>query len=128
MRKAGAFRIAILVLFLVSCAPSSGPVAAPNMELSVLPDPPRVGPATATLYLNDGNGEPLSGSVVRLEATMTHPGMMPVLADAAETEPGRYEALFEFTMAGDWVIIATMEAPGGLSAQGQFEIRGVKAR
>jgi len=127
MSKAGAFWIAILVLALAGCASSSIPVTAPNMELSVLPDPPRVGPATATFVLSDDSASPLTGASLHLEATMTHPGMMPVLADAVETEPGRYEAPFEFTMAGDWVVIVTMELPDGLTAEGQFEIFGVKA-
>lgn len=33
---------------------------------------------------------------------MSHPGMVPVFADAAELEPGRYQAIMKLSMAGDW--------------------------
>jgi hypothetical protein len=128
MSKAAVLWIPIIVLASAGCGPAASPVAPPDMEISVLPDPPRVGPATVTLHLSDDDGNPLSGASVDLEATMTHPGMVPVLATATETETGWYEASLEFTMAGDWIVIVTLETPDGLSAEGQFEINGVKPR
>ena len=62
--------------------------------------------------LEDGAG--VSGATVELTGDMTHAGMVPVIAEATEAEPGLYRAeTFEFTMAGDWIITADVELPGG---------------
>ena len=56
---------------------------------------------------------------------MSHAGMAPVFADAAEFEPGRYRSNIELTMAGDWVILVRMVMPDGGKVERQFEIKGV---
>ena len=50
---------------------------------------------------------PASGAKLRLEAHMSHPGMTPVVADAVDRGRGAYEAQLQFTMVGDWVIVAS---------------------
>ena len=57
---------------------------------------------------------------------MSHAGMTPVIADASETEPGRYSATMELSMAGDWFIIVYMTLPDGGKVKRQFEIKGVR--
>ena len=44
---------------------------------------------------------------------MSHPGMTPVVTGVIERSPGDYEALMQFSMAGDWVLVLTGELPGG---------------
>lgn len=62
-------------------------------------------------------GEPLSGAAVRIVGDMTHAGMQPVLRDALETSAGEYRADdFTFTMAGDWIITATVTTSDGRRA------------
>lgn len=56
---------------------------------------------------------------------MSHPGMAPVFADATEVEPGRYRAVIELSMAGDWVVIAHGTLANGRKFSYQFEINGV---
>ena len=56
---------------------------------------------------------------------MSHAGMVPVFADAAEVEPGRYQANMELSMAGDWVVLIHVTLPGGEKVDRQFEIKGV---
>lgn len=57
---------------------------------------------------------------------MTHPGMAPVFAEARETEPGRYRALMELSMAGDWYVIAHVSLQNGRMMDQQFELNGVE--
>ena len=104
---------------------------APEIELdwSVKPDPPRVGPATVSLALTDAKtGQPVRGAEVRLEGNMSHPGMKPVFGAARETGPGRYEAPIEFTMGGDWVILVDATLRDGRALQRQVDVRGVRSR
>ena len=56
----------------------------------------------------------VSGATVEVTGDMTHAGMVPVITEASESEPGLYRADdFEFTMAGDWIITAEVELPDG---------------
>lgn len=56
---------------------------------------------------------------------MSHSGMAPVFADAAEFEPGQYRANMELTMAGDWIVLVHVTLPGNRKLDRQFEIKGV---
>jgi hypothetical protein len=60
-----------------------------------------------------GDGKPVTGARVRLEGSMTHPGMKPVLAAAREVAPGRYEADLALTMRGDWIVEVEATPEGG---------------
>ena len=59
---------------------------------------------------------------------MSHAGMVPVFADARETEPGRYQSTVELTMAGDWFILVHVTLIDGRKLDRQFEIKGVAAK
>jgi hypothetical protein len=93
----------------------------------VSPQPPRVGPVTITLRVIDSSGQPVPGARIRLEGNMSHAGMVPAFADAAEIERGRYRAILELSMAGDWVVLVHLTLPNGSKLDRQFEIKGVAA-
>ena len=95
---------------------------------SLAPDPPAVGSTRLTLQIDDDHGQPLRGARVRLEANMTHPGMRPVVADAAEAAPGRYEADLDFTMAGSWFILVTGEKAHGGAFSRRIDVAHVRGR
>ena len=56
---------------------------------------------------------------------MSHAGMVPVFADAKETEPGRYQSSMELSMAGDWYVLVHVTLPDNSQFDRQFEIKGV---
>lgn len=91
----------------------------------VSPQPPRVGQLTITLRVADAFGKPATGVRIKLEGNMSHAGMTPVFAGANETEPGRYSATMELSMAGDWYFVVHMTLPDGRKLERQFEIKGV---
>ncbi|HEX2268168.1 MAG TPA: FixH family protein [Pyrinomonadaceae bacterium] len=91
----------------------------------VSPQPPRVGPATIVLTLTDASGTAVSGARFQLEGNMSHPGMTPVFAEAAEVEPGRYRANLELSMAGDWHVAVQVTLRDGRKFEREFEIKGV---
>lgn len=75
--------------------------------VSVKPSPPQVGAAELRLRLRDQRGQPIVGlGSVEVEGTMSHAGMKPVIVQAREEGDAVFVTQgFEFTMAGDWIII-----------------------
>lgn len=117
----------IVLLLGAGCQPATDESATIEMEWTVKPQPPAVGPVLLALTLTDpGSGQPLPGAEVRIEGDMTHPGMKPVFGTAREVAPGRYEAPVELTMAGDWVISVDARFRDGRVFEQQFELPGVR--
>ncbi len=95
------------------------------MEWTVSPSPPTAGPLTVALKLAEGT-KPVAGAEVRLEGTMTHPGMAPVSSVARETSPGSYEARMDLSMAGDWILLVDARLADGRTLKRQIELPGVR--
>lgn len=114
-------------LLACACRGPGGPESSVLVEHEISPQPPRVGPATFSLKLSDAAARPVTGARITLEGNMTHPGMAPVFAAAAEVEPGRYRAALEFTMGGDWVILIHAALPDGRKLERQVDVKGVRA-
>jgi hypothetical protein len=86
------------------------------------PEPALVGPATLSVQLSDANGAPVEGATVSLKGDMSHAGMQPVLADAAETTAGVYEAQWVWTMSGDWFVTVTATLSDGRTLVRRFDL------
>jgi hypothetical protein len=114
-------------LVLAGCRRGGGDLEGVNVDLVVTPDPPHIGPATVVVTLSDSEGQPIRGAEMSLEGNMNHAGMVPVLAEASEVAPGRYEAALEFTMGGDWFILVQARLPDGRSLEHQVDVPGVDA-
>jgi hypothetical protein len=91
------------------------------------PSPPSVGtPLVARIMLHDRSQTPVVGARLRLEGQMSHPGMMPVVADLTERGGGVYEARMQLTMAGDWILVVTGELRDGTRIVKQIDLAGVR--
>ncbi len=97
-----------------------------SLELTLDPENPVVGPSRLTLVIADPNGDPLTRAEVKIEGNMNHAGMVPVFADAVETEPGRYEAEIEFTMGGDWFLLVEAVSADGTHMSWKKDVWGVR--
>ena len=117
----------LVALILAGCRGGGGDLEDVNVDLAVTPDPPYVGPATVVVTLSDDAGQPISGAEMSLEGNMNHAGMIPVLTEASEVSPGRYEAALEFTMGGDWFFLVQVQLPDGRSLEHQVDVPGVDA-
>ena len=122
----------LLVALCVSLAVAQGcryhqTTSQPNLTLSyqVSPQPVRVGDVTITINMKDLSEKPIAGASVKLEGNMSHAGMTPVIAEAKEIGPGRYQANMKLTMAGDWDVLVLLTLPDGSEADQQFEIKNV---
>lgn len=131
IRRPAALALAVfVVLGLVACAgrDNSGDFGADRVtiDLALAPSPPPVGTTPLTLTLADPSGAPVDGATVEIEGTMTHAGMRSVNAEARGIGEGRYQVDdFNFTMGGDWLLIARVTLPDGNRAQRTFTVDGV---
>jgi hypothetical protein len=117
----------LAIVALAGCRGSGGALEDVDVTLVVTPDPPRIGPANVVIKLIDAEGQPVTGADMSLEGNMNHAGMVPVLAQAREVSPGRYQAELEFTMGGDWLILVQATLPDGRSLEHQVDVPGVDA-
>jgi hypothetical protein len=108
-----------------ACRQQSDSLLNLSVAHEVSPQPPQVGQVTITLNVTDVARKPATGARITLEGNMSHPGMVPVFADARETMPGRYVSTMELSMAGDWYVIARVSLPDSRRLDHQFEIKGV---
>lgn len=125
LKRKSIIALCICLVLVQACRRQSDSLPSLSIAHKVSPQPPRVGQATITLSVYDAAGQPVSGAHVNLEGNMSHPGMVPVFAEARETESGRYLSTMELSMAGDWLVIAHVTLPDGRTLDHQFEIKGV---
>ena len=120
--------LAAALLAVPGCRPPAAD-RAPEVSLrwTVQPEPPTAGPLILALELSERR-EPVAGAEVRLEGTMTHPGMAPVPATARETSPGRYEARMDLSMAGDWIFLVDARLRDGRTLHRRIDLPGVRPR
>jgi hypothetical protein len=107
--------ILISAAMLSGCRRGSTLDAAPGYEVELIarPSPAAVGEAQLELELTDPDGQAVEGAQLSVRGDMTHAGMTPVLAEATELGDGRYQADWEWTMAGDWVVTVEVELLDG---------------
>ena len=110
------------------CKHTADDTAGIAIEQELSPQPARVGAETVRVQLKDrATAQAVAGAKVSLEAEMSHPGMAPVLADAREVSPGKYEGMIQFTMAGDWVILLHITLPDGKKIEREIRVGNVRA-
>lgn len=84
-----------------------------RMEFSSL----QLGSSTVTIHVLDGS-QGVADAEVEVRADMSHAGMQPVIADAEAVAPGEYRVSdFAFSMAGDWIVTATVKTADGREAR-----------
>lgn len=96
-----------------------------TLAYEVSPLPTRIGDVTITVRMTEASGKPVAGARVSLEGNMTHPGMVPVLVEAKEIAPGRYQSIMKLSMAGDWYVMVHVTLPDGRELDQEFEIKEV---
>ena len=119
---------ALFVTFVVTaCNKPTESSSVVTIEHQITPQPVRVGLATLTLRLADANRQPVTGASITLERNMSHAGMSPAFAQAKEIEQGRYQAILDLSMAGDWIILIHVTLAGGQKLERQLDVKGVRA-
>ena len=111
----------------VGCAKTTGMPADIDFRYERNPNRPRIGPNIFTVTLASKAGERLAGAHVSLEGDMSHAGMSPVVGDAREIEPGRYQGTLDLNMRGDWTVLFHIRLANGVAFDRQVDIRNIQA-
>lgn len=125
-RLAAARVVAVLAAGLTTASCVERAKSAITLSWTLMPTAPVVGPATLTVTLRDAAGGAVTGARVRLEGHMSHPGMTPVIADASERTAGIYVATFDFSMAGDWVLLVSAALRNGDRVEEHIDVAHVR--
>jgi hypothetical protein len=123
-----AARVRVMMMLAASLAIAScggRATSATTLSWTLTPPKPAVGPATLTVTLRDSAGAAVTGAQVRLEGHMSHPGMTPVIADAAARTPGIYVVPFTFSMPGDWTLLVSAALPDGGRVEQRIDVANV---
>ena len=109
----------------IGCAQDGAAARQVDVAWTVSPSPSITAETNASITLRDRAHTPVAGAHLRLEAQMAHPGMAPIVVPLEEQSAGIYTGAVRFSMAGDWVLVATGDLPDGSRLTSQFAVGGV---
>lgn len=96
-----------------------------DVRWTLRPERPAVGPATLTITIGETHAA-AGGTEVRVVGHMTHPGMTPVVATTTRRGHGVYDAHVDLNMAGDWVLLVTVQLADGRRVERRVDVPGVR--
>jgi hypothetical protein len=109
---------------LVGCSRKGADI---TVNWNVQPPRPAAGAEIVVqLRVVTADAAPVTGAKLQCAAQMSHPGMTPVIAAVVERGPGLYEARLQFSMAGDWILVAAGELPDGQRIESSFRVPDVQ--
>ena len=111
--------VAIVLLSLAACRQQQ--ISPDDIQLELQASDSRVGETTLLLSVKDRDGNAINNpGVLKVRGDMSHPGMVPVFAEADESTDGVFSLPFQWTMAGGWIIEASLTLPNGDTAVENF--------
>lgn len=112
--------LAIILLVVAACRQQQ-PVAPADIELELTASDMLVGKTTLLLKVRDSDGSVVTNpGTLSVRGDMNHAGMVPVFAEADEATDGVFSLPFEWTMAGSWIVEASLKLPSGDIASETF--------
>lgn len=118
----------VIPLLLLSACRQQQPNSA-DLQLELSASARQVGEATLTLSVLDVAGNVIdSPGALSLRGDMDHAGMAPVLVTVDKAADGVFNAPFEWTMAGDWTVEASLQLESGAIARETFHFTIMSAK
>jgi hypothetical protein len=119
--------LALFLLFMLvsGCARESRQVDSAGIliKLAPIPFPPIIGESRLVIQIADNMGNPIDDAQMAIRGSMSHAGMIPVLAELeGGGKDGVYDVPFDWTMAGDWIVTVDVQLPDGTMAEEHFDI------
>ena len=110
-----------LIILLLAVACRQQQVAGADVQLELTTTNTLIGETTLLLAVKDSDGNAIAdpGSL-RVRGDMSHAGMVPVFAETDQSSKGVFSLPFEWTMAGGWIVEASLTLPNGERATETF--------
>lgn len=102
---------------------SASSTGALQLGLTAAPDPPRPGPTTFTLQVQDLGGNLVSAAQVTWSLDMTNMAMGRQTGQMTELGAGQYQASANFSMGGPWRINVAVGKAGAALGSGSFDLQ-----
>ena len=120
-------RLAVIIALVLGLSAACRQPDASDVDVrwTLRPERPTVGPVTLTVTLGEPHAA-ASGTEVRVVGHMAHPGMAPVVATTTRRGHGVYDASLNLNMAGDWVLLVTVQLADGRRVERRVDIPGVQ--
>lgn len=110
-----------LTLLLASTACRQPQINAADIQLELKASETLVGETTLLVSVKTGDGKAVANpGALTVRGDMSHAGMVPVFAQVDESTNGVFSLPFEWTMAGGWIIEASLTLPNGDVATDNF--------
>ena len=104
--------LTIVLLVLAGCRQQKITPADIQLELSA--SDMLVGETTLLVSVKDRDGNAIANpGVLSVRGDMSHAGMVPVFAEAEDANDGVFSLPFQWTMAGGWIVEASLTLPNG---------------
>lgn len=84
--------------------------------------PPPAGDGRLVIRVADKEDQPIDTATVQIRGDMTHAGMLPIEASAAEGEDGVYHIPVRWTMTGEWIVTVEATLDDGRRAARSFAL------
>ncbi len=109
----------IVLLFASACRQQQ--VAPADVLLELTTTNTLIGETTLLLAVKDKDGKAISDpGALRVRGDMSHAGMVPVFAETDQSSNGVFSLPFTWTMAGGWIVEASLTLPNGEIASETF--------
>lgn len=107
-------RTFLACLLLVAGACRQQQISPADLRLELTASDALVGETTLLATVMDAEGKPITTrGTLNVRGDMRHAGRVPVFAEAAPGSAGVYSLPFEWTMAGSWLVEASLKLPNG---------------
>ena len=111
----------ILIILLLAAACRQQRIAPADVRLELTATNRLVGETTLLLAVTDKDGNAIADpGALRVRGDMSHAGMVPVFAEADQSTDGVFSLPFTWTMAGGWIVEASLTLPNGELAAETF--------
>ena len=106
-----------LTLLLATAACRQQQISAADIQLELQASDTLVGETTLLVSVKERDGKAVANpGALKVRGDMNHAGMIPVFAQTDESTNGVFSLPFEWTMAGGWIIEASLTLPNGDTA------------
>ena len=110
-----------LIILLLAAACRQQPVAPADVQLELTTTNTLIGETTLLLTVTDKDGNAIADpGALRVRGDMSHAGMVPVFAETDQSTNGVFSLPFTWTMAGGWIVEASLTLPSGELAAETF--------